>query len=187
MTMGQEQATSPQAPPSFAPPRPLHQPTVDLDEPEDEWRPKVEEILRRNEDDVVGALLGINEEFGFLPRNVLSLVSVKTQTPLVRLFGIASYYHRFRLEPLGRHRLSVCLGTACHVAGGPTLVDRFGVRLGIGAGGTTADGLFTLETVACLGCCSLAPVLAIDGEIRGRVRSVDAVEVLSDLQRQGAP
>lgn len=158
------------------------QPSVDLDEPEADWLPRVEAVLRANEDDLVGALLAINEDFGFLPRNVLAKVAEKTQTPLVRLLGIASYYHRFRFEPVGRHRLSVCIGTACHVAGGPTLVDRLSRRLGLEATGTTVDRSFTLETVACLGCCSLAPVLAINGEIQGRVGSSEASRLVDGLK-----
>ena len=167
-------------------PRAPVQPVIDLDEPEGAWVPTVKELLRQNEDDLVGALLAINESFGFLPRNVLGKVAELTQTPMVRLLGIASYYHRFRLEPLGRHRLSVCLGTACHVAGGPTLVDGLGRRLEVAAGGTSADRLFTLETVACLGCCSLAPVLSVDGHIRGRVRSADALRVVRELRESAS-
>jgi NADH-quinone oxidoreductase subunit E len=172
--------------PVTPPARARVQPSVDLDDPEAVWLPKVRALLGRHEGDLVGALLGINEAFGFLPRNVLAAVADLTGTPLVRLVGIASYYHRFRLEPLGRHRLSVCLGTACHVAGGPTLVDGLGARLGVVTGGTSSDRLFTLETVACLGCCSLAPVLAVDGDIRGRVRNTDALRVVARLRENAS-
>jgi len=157
------------------------QPTVDLDIPRTSWEPRVDALIRRHEGDLVGGLLAINEAFGFLPRNVLVHVARRTETPLVRIVGIASYYRRFRLEPVGRHRLSVCLGTACHVAGGPSMVEALGARLRVAPGGTSKDGLVTLETVACLGCCSLAPVLTVNETIRGRVRNVQALRIVDAL------
>lgn len=176
-----------EAPPS-PPRRPVAavRPCIDLEVPRDQWLPRLAQVLEEHDDDLVGALLAINEAFGFLPRDVVEELARRTHTPLARLHGIASYYDRFRLEPVGRHRLSVCLGTACHVAGGPTLVDALTHRLGVAAGGTSADRLFTLETVACVGCCSLAPVLTVDGEVRGRVRNAEVADLVSGLREVSA-
>ncbi|MGF1508587.1 MAG: NAD(P)H-dependent oxidoreductase subunit E [Myxococcota bacterium] len=158
------------------------QPNTDL--PGDGWRMEVDRLIEVHVDDLLGLLLDINQSFGFLPRNVLAYVSDKRGVPVVRLFGIASFYRTFRLEPRGRHTISVCQGTACHVAGGASLASALTRRLGVEPGRTAPDGTFTLESVACIGCCSLAPVIQLNGETRGRVKNAELLRMVSTLQAE---
>ncbi len=130
-------------------------------------------LIDRHPSDVLGLMLSINEAFGFLPRNVLEHVAARTDVPVARLAGIASFYRTFRLQPRGEHLIHVCQGTACHVAGSGGLMRYLERSFDIGVGQTSADGRVTLESVACVGCCSLAPVVRFDGITRGRARSAD--------------
>jgi NADH-quinone oxidoreductase subunit E len=120
-----------------------------------------------------GVLIPILQEtqdaYGFLPPWALEEISAATGVPLAQIYGVATFYAQFRLAPIGEHLLRVCCGTACHVAGAEKITDSLSQTLGTEPGGTTADGQFTLETVACLGCCSLAPVIMIDDETYGRL------------------
>ncbi len=115
-----------------------------------------------------GGLISILEEiqskYGYLPEDVLRTVADKTDLNIVDIYGVATFYRAFRLKPRGKHLTSVCLGTACHVRGGPAVVEEFEKDLKIKSdGATTTDGEFTLETVRCLGACAIAPVVVIDG------------------------
>jgi NADH-quinone oxidoreductase subunit E len=89
--------------------------------------------------------------------------------PLTHIYGVATFYAQFRLQPVGQHVVKVCHGTACHVAGARSITEALETELGVATGDTTEDGQYTLETVACLGCCSLAPVMMIDSETFGRL------------------
>lgn len=113
--------------------------------------------------DVLEVLHDIQSNFGFLPEPALRRVSEVLHIPLIEVFRLANFYKAFSLKPRGRHLITACLGTACHVRGGPRLVDEVVKELGIAPGETTADGAFTLETVNCLGACALAPIVIIDG------------------------
>ncbi|TSA19349.1 NAD(P)H-dependent oxidoreductase subunit E [bacterium] len=115
-----------------------------------------------------GSLISILEEiqsqFGYLPGDALQVVADKTGKSLVDIYGVATFYRAFRLKPRGKHLTSVCLGTACHVRGGPSIAREFEDQLGIKCRGeTTPDNEFTLETVMCLGACALGPVVVVDG------------------------
>jgi NADH-quinone oxidoreductase subunit E len=159
---------------------PLAQPQHDL--PGDAWKDRVEAWVETHRQDVLGLLLAVNEGFGYLPRNVLAHVSAVSSIPLARLVGIASFYRTFRLEPRGRHTVRVCQGTACHVAGAHALVHAMRRRLGVELGRTAVDGSVTLESVACVGCCSLAPVVQVDGDTRGHQSSSEALRWLEGLE-----
>ena len=128
---------------------------------------------------LVGLLQEVQRQEGYLPRKTLTHLSEKLDIPLSRLYALATFYRSFSLTPTGRHRVSVCTGTACHVRGGQAVLDRFERLLGVRAGGTTLDRRFTLETVRCVGCCSLGPVVRIGGETYGNIRQ-DKVEKLLD-------
>ena len=121
---------------------------------------------------LVAVLADIQAEYGFLPEQALRLVAAETGRSLVDIFGVANFYHAFSLEPRGKHLVSVCLGTACHVRGGAQIVSEFERQLGIRVGETTADREFTLKTVNCLGACALGPVVLIDGRYLGRISPV---------------
>lgn len=113
---------------------------------------------------LIAILQDIQAEFKYLPQEALQIVSKTLNIPLIDIVSIATFYRAFSLEPRGEHLVTVCLGTACHVRGGPKILEEFERKLGIEAGQTTEEGKFTLETVACLGCCAIGPVVVVDGE-----------------------
>jgi NADH-quinone oxidoreductase subunit E len=129
----------------------------------------VEQMSPASSSDIIPLLQRLQEAYGYLPREVVLEVCAKTGLPASRVFGVATFYEQFRLEPRGRHLVRCCRGTACHVKGGRKNIQAVGRELGVREGGTGADGRFTLETVACLGTCFLAPVMMVDGNYYGRV------------------
>jgi NADH-quinone oxidoreductase subunit E len=142
-------------------------------------RSALDAVLAREGQDLIPLMQAIQRQFGFLPRNVLALVSAETGIPLARFYGVATFYSSFFLQPRGRRVLRVCRGTACHVRGAQRIIDELARRLGIEPGGTTDDMELTLESVACLGCCSLAPVMTVDGEIHARLDQQQALALAS--------
>jgi NADH-quinone oxidoreductase subunit E len=118
---------------------------------------------------LISLLQDIQAEFNYLPRDVLVKVSQKLEVPLTEVFSVATFFRAFTLKPRGRHLVTICLGTACHVRAGHRLVDKMERDYGIKPGGTTADMKFTLETVNCLGCCALGPVVVVDGKYESQM------------------
>ena len=118
---------------------------------------------------VIGLLQDIARQYGYLPEEALEEVSAAMGVPLSRLYSLAKFYSSFRLTPMGKHRVCVCVGTACHVKGAAKIVDAIERDLGVKPGETTADGEFTVETVACLGACALAPLVVVDEEYHGKM------------------
>lgn len=119
---------------------------------------------------LISLLEDIQAKYGYLPEAALREVAETTGRSLVDIYGVATFYRAFSLTPRGRHLVSVCLGTACHVRGGPAVAREIEKQLGIRAGGTTKDREFTLETVNCLGACALGPVVVVDGHYFPKVR-----------------
>lgn len=118
---------------------------------------------------ILGILQDIQAEEKYLPKEALEYVSQKMNIPLVQVFRIATFYNALSLKPRGKHKIDVCLGTACHVRGGGRILEKLERELGIPVGETTKDKKFTLESVRCLGCCSLGPVAVVDGKVFGRL------------------
>ncbi len=116
-----------------------------------------------NHGGIISILQEIQTKYGYLPERELRVVSEKTGHSLVDIYGVATFYKHFSLKPKGKHRISVCMGTACHVRGAPKIAEEFERQLGIKPGETTADKEFTLETVNCLGACALGPIVVVDG------------------------
>ena len=116
---------------------------------------------------VISILEDIQEIHGYLPKDVLEQVSERLDVHLSQLFSLATFYSAFTLKPRGKHTIRVCLGTACHVRGAPKIVDELSRLLDIKPSDTTEDMKFTLETVRCVGCCSLAPVIRVDKDTYG--------------------
>lgn len=123
----------------------------------------------KNEDATISLLQAIQKEYGYLPLTPLSELCQKTHIHANRLFGVATFYAQFTFQPKGQHVIKICAGTACHVKGEETLLAVIDAELGIQPGQTTPDQRFSLETVACLGCCSLAPVMMIDDVVYGKL------------------
>ncbi|MDR9451901.1 MAG: NADH-quinone oxidoreductase subunit NuoE [Acidimicrobiia bacterium] len=132
-----------------------------------------------NHGHVIPLLQAIQDEYGFLPHEVLLEVSERTRIPTSHLFGVATFYAQFHLEEHGRHTVRVCKGTACHVRGRQIIQEAVDEELGIRPGQTTEDRRFTLETVACLGTCFLAPVVMVDHDYYGTVNPDKIGEILS--------
>lgn len=118
---------------------------------------------------VIPLLQKTQDIFGYLPQDAMREISRVTGKAASEIFGVATFYAQFRFTPMGRHVMKVCHGTACHVQSAETLDTIVEQRLGVAPGNTTPDGEYTVERVACLGCCSLAPVVMIDGEVYGRL------------------
>ena len=118
---------------------------------------------------LIGILQDIQAEYNHLPLSALMQVSETLKVPFSRLYSIATFFKAFSLQPRGRHIITVCLGTACHVRKAPRIVDEISRSLGIRAGETTPDRIFTLETVNCLGTCALGPVAVVDGKYFGNL------------------
>lgn len=118
---------------------------------------------------LISLLQDIQAEFNYLPQDVLIKISQKLDIPLSQVFSVATFFRAFSLAPRGRHLVTVCLGTACHVRGGQRLVDKMKRDYGINPGETTEDMKFTLETVNCLGCCALGPVVVVDGKYESQM------------------
>jgi NADH-quinone oxidoreductase subunit E len=123
-------------------------------------------------------LQDIQDEYNYLPPQAMERVAEKMELSLSQVLHVATFYKAFSLEPRGKHLITVCLGTACHVRGGARLVEQVERLLKIRAGGTTSDLQFTLETVNCVGSCALGPVMIVDGEYYGKMASSKVERVL---------
>jgi NADH:ubiquinone oxidoreductase subunit E/NAD-dependent dihydropyrimidine dehydrogenase PreA subunit len=131
------------------------------------------EAMGRHGDDpapLLPLLQDLNDARGYLPRPMLEALSARLEIPLAEILRVASFYNAFSLEPVGRHLVEVCLGTACFVRGSGLLLERLQDELGVEEGGTDAERRFTLRTVRCIGCCALAPAMRIDGVTFGKMR-----------------
>ena len=122
--------------------------------------------------------------YGYLPKDVMYHIAEKIGVAPAEIVGVATFYSQFRLTPIGKYLIMSCQGRACHVNGSERVTAAISEYLGIGNGETTADGLFTLENVACLGCCSLAPVIMINGEAYGNLTPDSAVAVIKGIQEK---
>lgn len=122
--------------------------------------------------------------YGYLPKDVMYHIAENVGVTPAEVMGVATFYSQFRLTPIGKYLIMSCQGTACHVNGSERVLNAISEYLGIGNGETTEDGLFTLEEVACLGCCSLAPVIMINGEAYGNLTPDSAVEVIKNIQKK---
>ena len=133
------------------------------------------------ESEVISILQDIQQQRNYLAREVLEHVAEKMAIPLARVYRIATFYNAFSLKPRGRHLINVCLGTACHVRGGERILEKLERDLKVERGETTQDRRFTLETVHCLGCCSLSPVMVVDARTFGRLNQNTVVKLLKDF------
>jgi NADH-quinone oxidoreductase subunit E len=135
---------------------------------------------------LIPALQRVQTEDGFISRERIAEIHRKTGIPLSHIYGVATFYAQFRLKPVGRNIIKVCHGTACHVAGANGISKSLEDQLKIGNGETTPDRLFTLETVSCLGCCSLAPVIMVGKDTHGNLKPTELRKVLKPY-RDGKP
>jgi NADH-quinone oxidoreductase subunit E len=144
---------------------------------------RIDQIINKYEGEegiLIQLLLDMQQELNWIPREVAERISQRLNIPLSQIYRVASFYTAMSLTPRGRHVVSVCMGTACHVRGSPRLLDRITDILKIQPGETSADGRFTLKTVNCLGCCALGPVMEVDGKYHGKMVPAKAGEVLKN-------
>ena len=131
---------------------------------------------------LIQLLLNIQQELNWIPKKAIIRISQRLNIPCSQIYRIASFYTVLSLEPIGRHLLRVCEGTACYVRGGPRILDFLENKLDIKSGETTRDNKFTLETVNCLGCCALGPVIEIDKQYFGKLNSSKLEKLLSKYE-----
>jgi NADH-quinone oxidoreductase subunit E len=146
---------------------------------------KIDGIIRQyggRESAILAILQDIQADEKYLPKETLEYVSQRMQIPLGQVFRIATFYNALSLKPRGRHKIDVCLGTACHVRGGERILDKLERDLNVSVGETTKDKRFTLEAVHCVGCCSLGPVAVIDGDVFGRLSQDKVPALLKDFK-----
>ncbi len=132
-------------------------------------------------DNLIQMLNEVQEHYGYVPMNVQKQLSEFLNIPMAEVYGVVTFYSRFSLEPQGKYKISVCLGTACFVKGSQKIMDRLTDRLKIEAGQTTKDGLFTIEQTRCVGACGLAPVFTVNGEVYGKASVQKLDKVLDEL------
>lgn len=154
-------------------------PPLTVDDPE--LRPLIEPF-RGKPDQLIAALLAVQRHYGYISEKAMRALARELNVPLSKVYGVATFYAQFRLKPCGRHLVSVCLGTACQVRGGESIYRRLKRELGVKLGGTTPDGRFTLETVSCVGACSMAPVVVIDEDTHGRLTPEKALSLLKKYE-----
>jgi len=130
---------------------------------------------------LIQILLEIQSENNWLPKSILERISERLQVPMTRIMHIATFYKAFSLLPLGRHKVHICMGTACHVRGASRILDAVQDLTGIKPGETDMDMKFSLETVNCLGCCALGPVMEVDGKTYGKISASGTTDVLKGI------
>lgn len=131
---------------------------------------------------IIPLLQGAQSLYGYIPKGAFQKISDGTGLKISDLYGVATFYAQFRLKPVGKHIIKVCHGTACHVQNANAISEALSEALGVKDGETTEDGIFTLESVACLGCCSLAPVMMIGEDTYGKLTGENAVKILKNIK-----
>lgn len=142
----------------------------------------IDKEFNGDKENLIMILQAIQMRYNYLPHTTLGYLSAKIGIPLSRIYGVATFYSTFSLEPRGRNIVSICLGTACHVRGGERIHERLEETLQVGDGQTTEDGRYTLESVRCIGCCSLGPVVKINEDMHGRITTDQVDEILAQYE-----
>ena len=150
---------------------------------------KVEAILAKYKNDpdfLIEILQDVQDQWRYLPQDVMRFVADELRVPLARVFHIATFYKAFSLEPKGKYEIQVCMGTACHVKGAARVLDALSRELNIEPGKTTDDKLYTLEPVRCVGACGVAPVIAIDDEYHGDLTPDSSARLIARHRKENA-
>jgi len=148
---------------------------------------KVEGIIDKYKGEggaLIAILQDVQTEYNYLPPDALKSVAEKLNVPLISVYGIATFYKAFSLKPRGKHLVTVCLGTACHVRGAKRILGEVQKKLNVKRGETTEDKKFTLETVNCLGCCAIGPLVVVDGEYYGQTSTAKVDPILEKYRSQ---
>ncbi len=145
---------------------------------------KIQKEFEGSPDELIPILQKLQRETGFLPKRALLEIAHLTGLPAAKVFGVATFYAQFRLQPVGKNIIRICRGTACHVKGADRILDDIQDQLHLVPGETTEDGLFTVETVACFGSCALAPVVVANDTVHGSMDRLKCQKLLDDAHRQ---
>jgi NADH-quinone oxidoreductase subunit E len=156
---------------------------------EEDIGPETRQVLKgfsRKRGNLIPILQKVQGRLGYLPREAMLEIARFLDIPAIEVYGVVTFYNQFRLNPPGKHSIRVCLGTACHMKGGYITLDAWKRRLGIGSGETTPDREFDLDTVACVGCCTMAPVTVVDNKPEAKVEPtrVDGILLAFELKRE---
>ena len=154
-----------------------------------EARKQILEICDRYVDErtpLMMILSDIQKEYGYIPLDVQEIVSEKTGISVAEIYGVVTFYSFFSLQPKGKYIIGCCLGTACYVKGAQQVIDKFSEILGIKPGETTADGLFTLDALRCIGACGIAPAVSISGTVYPKVAVTDVQKIIDDYRAKEA-
>lgn len=152
--------------------------------PKDEFLDNLFSIYKPEKDNLIQMLNEVQEHYGYVPMYVQEELSEFLSIPMAEIYGVVTFYSRFSLEPQGKYKISVCLGTACFVKGSQKIMDRLTDRLKIEPGQTTKDGLFTIDQTRCVGACGLAPVFTVNNEVYGKATVQKLDEVLDELMKK---
>ena len=149
----------------------------------------ITEICNRYKDEPTPTMMileDIQKEYGYIPLEVQELVSELTGVPVSEIYGVVTFYSFFSMTPKGKYVIGVCLGTACYVKGSQLVLDKFSELLGIKPGETTADGLFTLDVLRCIGACAVAPAVSINGKVYPQVKVDSVKDIIADYRAREA-
>ncbi len=127
----------------------------------------------------------VQQTYGYIPRNIAIETAELLEVPLAKIYGVVTFYNFFKLEKAGKYIIQVCMGTACYLRGGDDLIKEFERQLGVGLNATTSDGMFTVEAVRCLGCCGLAPVAVVNGNVHGKLANSDVAKIIEQYRSLG--
>lgn len=159
-----------------------------MNEPVEKMTPEISAFIeewKSKPGNLIMVLHQVQQTYGYIPRNIAIEISERLSVPLAKIYGVVTFYNFFKLEKAGKYKIQVCLGTACYIRGGDDLLKALEKELGIGLNSTTPDGLFSIEAVRCLGCCGLAPVIVVNGNVHGRLTSKDVPAIIEQYRKQG--
>lgn len=151
----------------------------------DFYKEEINKIILANKDKAGSVILILQQSqnlVGYITPEMIEMISDQLYVPATKVYGVVSFYNFFSMVPKGKYTIQVCTGTSCYVKGGQKIIDAFGKKVGLKPKGITDDGLFSLETVRCLGACGLSPVLSINGEIHGRVKPNSIEDILAEYK-----
>lgn len=147
-----------------------------------EFSPELEQYIdewKHRPGNLIMVLHRVQSEFGYIPREAAFMVAQRLDVPVAKVYGVITFYHFFRLSKPGRKQIQVCMGTACYLKGGQDLIGELENILGVGLNCVTPDGEFSVEAVRCIGCCGLAPVITVNGEVHGNLKKEDLPGILA--------
>lgn len=144
----------------------------------------LEKYPNASRDALIPILQEVQEVQGFLSRDAVRYIGRHLSLPVSKIYGVATFYNQFRFEPIGKYHIQICRGTACHVKGSAKLLEILSKELDVKPGQTTRDGMFSIEVVACIGACGLAPVISVNGEFHAGVTPEKAIEILNRYREE---